>query len=101
METLGVGLEQSCPRCGQWHVLEARNTAGTPNERALLYVTCRGLVYFAGTMGTPSSQPLRCSRCHGERWVEDGGESVPCPICNTHEPPALPQDYVSLARVKE
>jgi hypothetical protein len=58
-EALRTGDEQKCPRCGRWHVLERRNTTGTDNERAMLYVTCRGALYYAGAEGSPSRWPTR------------------------------------------
>lgn len=58
--TLKPGDEQKCPRCGAWHVLEAKNAdSGIPYVRAMLYVTCAGRMYFAGTIGTESRTDTR------------------------------------------
>lgn len=58
-ETLRADDEQECPRCGAWHRLEARNTTGTLYERTMLYVTCRGKLFFAGTIGSASRYATR------------------------------------------
>lgn len=60
MPLMQAGDEQKCPRCGQWHVLEQRNAAGvTAYERTMLYVTCGGHQFYAGTLGQPSKHPTR------------------------------------------
>jgi hypothetical protein len=50
---------------------------------------------------------LVCPLCQGERWVceehtdrpwphgDCPGPGVPCPICNTEEPPRTPPGFVS------
>lgn len=53
------GDEQRCPRCGEWHRLEQRNVEGTEYERKMLYVTCRGGLYYAGNVGTAPRYPVR------------------------------------------
>lgn len=55
-----AGDDQLCPRCGSWHRLEQRNgDSGTDYAHLMLYVTCRGLVYFAGMVGKASRTPTR------------------------------------------
>lgn len=51
-----------------------------------------------------------CSGCAGELWVRDehpdkpdhhdscAGPSIPCPACNTREPPRSPRGFVSDSR---
>lgn len=53
-----------------------------------------------------------CRRCQGERWMCEAhpdlpsdhdpaacaGPGVPCPDCNTSEPPRPPKDFVSYVR---
>lgn len=70
---LTSGAEQRCPRCGSWHVLGTRGDpdAGTAYERKMLYVTCRGDLYFAGSIGNASPYPLRPSTEVVERIVID------------------------------
>lgn len=57
--------------------------------------------------------PSSCPRCHGERWVcedhpdqpmthEDcSGVGMPCPTCNTVEPPDLPEGFQTIVTNRE
>lgn len=56
---LRPGDEQQCPRCRDWHRLEARNGEGTDYATRMLYVTCGGALYFAGTIGGVSRTSVR------------------------------------------
>jgi hypothetical protein len=54
------GEEQHCPRCGEWHVLEQKRAdSRVPYELSMLFVTCRGQLYFAGNIDRPSPYPTR------------------------------------------
>jgi hypothetical protein len=54
-----------------------------------------------------------CPRCAGERWIceqhpdrpwphdDCAGPGEPCPVCNTSEPPEMPEGFISLAKVND
>lgn len=52
---LAADQELKCKRCGSWHVVFGSRDSeeGTPYARTMLYVTCRGEMYYAGTTRTP------------------------------------------------
>jgi hypothetical protein len=57
--TLDRGDEIRCPNCRRWHSIEIGATEGTPDTLTMLYFTCGGLRYYAGSIGTPSRHPAR------------------------------------------
>lgn len=60
MTLLRPGDEQHCAHCGGWHVLELRNREDEhPHTRSFLYTTCRGQVYFAGSIGSAGRHETR------------------------------------------
>jgi DNA-directed RNA polymerase subunit RPC12/RpoP len=44
------------------------------------------------------SDERSCSTCGGSNWIPDerDGTEVPCPSCNTEEPPRPPTDFISI-----
>ena len=53
---LKPGDEMKCWRCSDWHVLEASLYATW-----MLFITCAGGRYYAGTIGVAPDQPTRPS----------------------------------------
>lgn len=59
--TLHPGDEIQCPNCRRWHSVHyaALELPVYLHTRTMLYFTCRGGEYFAGSEGSPSHHPIR------------------------------------------
>lgn len=57
---LREGDEIQCWKChgDVWHVLHQSGTPG-PYPRPMLFITCRGLEYYAGNVGNPADREVR------------------------------------------
>jgi len=59
-DRLAVGDRIRCLHCPDWHSAErSPSDAGTDYARRMLYVRCRGDVYYAGQAGLPARDPCR------------------------------------------
>jgi hypothetical protein len=56
---LQVGNELHCPHCGCWHKMFAPYSDGTDVMLRMLFWECRGLRYFAGSIGGASRHATR------------------------------------------
>jgi hypothetical protein len=56
---LEPGDEICCLHCRRWHPIFAADAVGTPYAQRMLYWTCRGARFFAGTRGDVSRHPTQ------------------------------------------
>src|SRR6266853_3363159 len=111
-ERLAIGDLVRCSKCRGWHPAE-QSASGSSTDYAerMLFMCCGAGLFYVGQQGLPARDPkqVRCGRCGGERWIceehsdlpwphdDCAGPGEPCPICNTTEPPDLPEGFRTIA----